>query len=762
MGRRRTTRSSPVTARKAARAAERRPPPPLGTLRSASGVTATAQWSRTSSRFGAARRIVDLFAPVAADETPAALVRAARGFVVAVMILLPCLYDGTVGEAASLPRWTLVHAASFALATLLALILAHGRVDVRLATRPPALVVAMIVFAGCAALSLVVTVDPLRSSTRLIQVLSATLLGLGVALLYTPKWSRGLGWALALPVALNGPLMIAQAHGLDGLLTPGGIVHGALTHFAQATIPAGTFVNRNLAASWLVLVLPVVVWLALTVRSRAGLLVASALLFVASEALLSSASRSAWLGAAVATCVGIAVVVMGNFRGGALRSAFPRARACAVAACLALPIAIDVIASLAGAFEGRLVGRLAAGASGTPAVTAAAVSEPGATISTDAAPRLVTGDPRIAFWLNSAAVVADHPLLGIGVGAFQSIYPKYQRARATHPMQAHPSLVVEHAHSDVVQAFVETGVPGGLALVALLGLAVLVGLVRGGHGDTAAPFLSLGVLGLAVTALLDFPLQMPTALALLLVVCGWLAGIGHTHASRPEATWQMSLSPAVGMAGAGVIGVIGAVVAADDLRLRSSRQLASLAEVRAIRGLYDDETLRFAREAQARSPRDPHARFLYAVAVANHAGGASGQDYDAQIEVLSALSRYERWFPVTAANLGAILFEKALLLQISGRAAEARPVAARVRAQVEILRQVSPHSVVTWCLSGMAALVEGQPQQAREFFARALALQPGFAPAMVGISFAEHRAAGLSAEETLGRLGRYPRLRLGL
>jgi len=63
--------------------------------------------------------------------------------------------------------------------------------------------------------------------------------------------------------------------------------------------------------------------------------------------------------------------------------------------------------------------------------------------------------------LDSLGIVRDHPLLGIGLGSFRVVFPRYQ----SFP----DSKTWDHAHNDFVEVLSETGLVGGLLmLVALL------------------------------------------------------------------------------------------------------------------------------------------------------------------------------------------------------------------------------------------------------------------------------------------------------
>lgn len=67
---------------------------------------------------------------------------------------------------------------------------------------------------------------------------------------------------------------------------------------------------------------------------------------------------------------------------------------------------------------------------------------------------------RALLWKSSAAMLMDHPLTGVGQGEFREAYQtKYICPEAKEPW-------LGHAHDNVVHAFAETGILGGMAFLA--------------------------------------------------------------------------------------------------------------------------------------------------------------------------------------------------------------------------------------------------------------------------------------------------------
>ena len=69
---------------------------------------------------------------------------------------------------------------------------------------------------------------------------------------------------------------------------------------------------------------------------------------------------------------------------------------------------------------------------------------------------------RIVAARNSLGIWRDHPWLGAGMGSFETVFPRYQ---------SFPSdFLWDHAHNDYAEAFAETGLAGGAAILSALGL----------------------------------------------------------------------------------------------------------------------------------------------------------------------------------------------------------------------------------------------------------------------------------------------------
>jgi tetratricopeptide (TPR) repeat protein len=132
---------------------------------------------------------------------------------------------------------------------------------------------------------------------------------------------------------------------------------------------------------------------------------------------------------------------------------------------------------------------------------------------------------RLTQFRASMPMVADFPLLGVGLGAYKAIYPRYQ------PLAHQPGTVYyPYAHNDLLQFVIETGVIGvgilvwaawrlGRDLVGAHGFGRGACPVGAGQGEGArrhdpygvpiATSALAGVVAVLVHASVDFPLRIP-------------------------------------------------------------------------------------------------------------------------------------------------------------------------------------------------------------------------------------------------------------
>jgi tetratricopeptide (TPR) repeat protein len=124
--------------------------------------------------------------------------------------------------------------------------------------------------------------------------------------------------------------------------------------------------------------------------------------------------------------------------------------------------------------------------------------------------RLRAGNVRIA-----AEIARDHPLFGVGPGAYAEAFPAYRKAADNES---------RHAHDLPAELLAEWGLPVGAALTAIFFTAFLGPLWAGrGAPRTFASGAAIGLAAFALHNLVDFTAFLPSALVLACVMRGLVA-----------------------------------------------------------------------------------------------------------------------------------------------------------------------------------------------------------------------------------------------
>ncbi len=128
-------------------------------------------------------------------------------------------------------------------------------------------------------------------------------------------------------------------------------------------------------------------------------------------------------------------------------------------------------------------------------------------------------------------MLREHPVTGVGAGAYEIAYPRYQSWTS--------DLTIDHAHNDYVELLAETGAIGGLLAVAVISILLHrgYGIVRRLKGANILDSLSMltrleavelwmrfGALvaccGLLVHSFTDFNLHIPANAAFAALAAG--------------------------------------------------------------------------------------------------------------------------------------------------------------------------------------------------------------------------------------------------
>jgi O-antigen ligase len=135
---------------------------------------------------------------------------------------------------------------------------------------------------------------------------------------------------------------------------------------------------------------------------------------------------------------------------------------------------------------------------------------------------------RPILWKNSLGIFRDHPVAGTGLGSFVSVFPEHQTEAV--------DLTIEHAHNDYVEVLTETGVLGGVLVLATMLLFFRITFRNLALQLKYEPgWIQLGgtiaCCGLAVHSFVDFNLHIP-ANAAWFAFCAGIASLSGRFVAK--------------------------------------------------------------------------------------------------------------------------------------------------------------------------------------------------------------------------------------
>ncbi|EIZ79038.1 o-antigen polymerase [Novosphingobium sp. Rr 2-17] len=140
-------------------------------------------------------------------------------------------------------------------------------------------------------------------------------------------------------------------------------------------------------------------------------------------------------------------------------------------------------------------------------------------------------DKRFDYWENTWFLARDALPLGTGFGTFQLLYP------TAEPLNEVAPDVVNRAHDDYLESFLEGGVPAAL-LIGFAGIIVVLAIVRARkvartRFEQRAPWVvSLAFIVLAAASLVDYPIRMQSIALLAGLMLGLLLPTPNTETRR--------------------------------------------------------------------------------------------------------------------------------------------------------------------------------------------------------------------------------------
>ena len=152
-------------------------------------------------------------------------------------------------------------------------------------------------------------------------------------------------------------------------------------------------------------------------------------------------------------------------------------------------------------------------------------------------------------WRDTLTMFSNHPIMGTGLGAYETVYPMY-----TH---SNGFLVVQYAHNDYLQLLSDAGIVGGIVGVWFLFLLFRAIARATRSSDPLMAGLALGcgggIFAILVHSLFDFNLQIPSNCLLFLLLAAVVERIAATVSDvAPEVDFKERAAANAGQLATGV------------------------------------------------------------------------------------------------------------------------------------------------------------------------------------------------------------------
>lgn len=249
----------------------------------------------------------------------------------------------------------------------------------------------------------------------------------------------------------------------------------------QVYRPSATFGNKNMAAQYVIMVIPLSFALFLHTRDeRIKLFWAVAAIEMVAYVIYTH-SRGAWIGLALGGLFCFFLLVKGKWP--ALYWGLSKKRASLLILLLSIHIILPQIIPIPTKLHIEYSRR----------VTTMMELDSGSVRS------------RIAVWANTLDLIRDHPI-GIGINNWKVIYPKYTHSRMVDKATTSEKYF-EDAHNDYLQMISEIGVVGFAFYLWIL--ALLLRICWKSLDLKYTPFFLWSIAAYMTTSLFSFPLKMP-------------------------------------------------------------------------------------------------------------------------------------------------------------------------------------------------------------------------------------------------------------
>ena len=286
--------------------------------------------------------------------------------------------------------------------------------------------------------------------------------------------------------------------------------------FAQATSPASTFGNKNMASHFLVMVLPLNLVLLLKETSKKKIVIYSISLTVSLWYLIFIAARQAYL------AFGIELILLILFLGmdywiNRKKSIYQTTtlKVFKVSATVLIVIFLSIVANSANN-----------GISSNKLDKLRSINIEG-------------GSARIPAWVNTIELIKDNFLTGVGIGQWPETYPQYYD-KVQKDVIFNEKVRLKRLHNDYLETFSNVGLIGFSILIwiSYLILSKFFRIILNPFNSNRFKALSigLGLVGFCVVAFFSFPVRVYLPIFLVLVFFGLIEKFSEKCHSTYEIT----------------------------------------------------------------------------------------------------------------------------------------------------------------------------------------------------------------------------------
>jgi O-antigen ligase len=290
----------------------------------------------------------------------------------------------------------------------------------------------------------------------------------------------------------------------------------------QAVVPAGTFGNKNMLGHFLVIMLPIAFSLALLSNKTIKVIIYTLIAVLIATMLVHINTRATWISSFVVLTMLMFFVFINKNNFG--KQFFKKK---ILVFMLGFILWFVLINTDANGFKWRFD-----------------------SISDRIETTIKTQNARIPIWANTLVMIADNPVLGIGVGGWRNAYPKYYDS-ILKDVAFNESVRSERAHNEYLEMISGVGLIGFAIFLwtAFLIVKIILKILKSKNTTKSEFYLILGIglsiVGYSINAFFSFPVRVFFPAFLIMAFVGLLISkpcFGEARLRRSKASNNIKFS----------------------------------------------------------------------------------------------------------------------------------------------------------------------------------------------------------------------------